>query len=127
MVRREQNFECYQGEDLTIEVTVYAGDKGADAYTAQNITGYALRARFAPIGTMRYKSDIDKTTADSEITITDGANGVCEIALAEADTEDMAPGKWEWSLWRIDSGSRKPLSVGIVTVLESAESRGSDE
>lgn len=115
-----QDFPIYQGSDVTITDTIYE----ADGFTRKNITGWALEATFAPLDTMTIDDDLTKTIGDG-VTITDGVNGVCEIVLLAADTADMRSVDWEWALWRIDAGFKHPLSLGTITVAETARSRSS--
>lgn len=44
-----------------------------------------------------------------------------EVAIPEADTEDLKPGIRPWSFWDIDVGSANPLALGTCEVYATAE------
>jgi hypothetical protein len=119
MTSTRQDFDIYQGQAVTVTVTVYPTEGAA---LPTSIIGWDLEATFAPVTTLRVDADLTKTNGDG-ITITNGAGGICTVALTADDTTTMESGDWEWSLWLIDSGSEAPLSIGTITVLETARSR----
>lgn len=111
----ESTDDLYAGEDKTVSVSIYQ----ADETTAQNITGWALSYRWK-----RSLDDADadavltKTTADG-ITITNGAGGLCEIAIADTDTDAIAAGPYFHELKRTDAGSETILTTGTVYLRRS--------
>jgi hypothetical protein len=120
MTMEDQNFDVFQGSDVTINFTIY----DTDGYTAKNISGWTLEATFARLPTKKVDDDLTKTTATG-ITITSGADGTGTIVLLDTDTDEMDAGEWEWALWRTDDGFEQPLSMGVVTIRETARSRSS--
>jgi hypothetical protein len=113
-----QDHDVYQGQTWVNTVTIYESETSA---TPDNIIGWALEATFAPTNTGTTDSDLTKTVG-SGITITDGVNGVCTITLTAANTLEM-DGEYEWALWVIDSGAEAPLSLGTLSMKETARSR----
>jgi hypothetical protein len=113
-----QNHDVYQGQTWINIVTIYESESSA---TLEDVTGWELEATFAPTNTGVIDSDLTKTVG-AGVTITDGPNGVVRVVLPAAETNEM-DGKWEWSLWVIDEGLEAPLSVGTLTMLETARSR----
>ena len=102
MTKENQNIAFFQGEDVTIQVTI----------TGEDITGWALKARVA---------SVEKDNgAIGGITITDAVNGVFEIALADDDTDAMGNGDYPWGVKRDNAGSESVLSLGTVTVKQTA-------
>ena len=120
MTELDQDLDVYQGSDVLITVTVYE----SDGYTADVITGWDLEATFAKPVSRSIDTTLTKTIGDG-VTITNGAGGVCTVALEDTDTDEMDAGEWEWSLWRIDDGSEAPLAIGTLTIIETARSRSS--
>lgn len=101
------------GEDRSLDFTVLDGDD-----VAVNITNYALEwvLRETPgSGT----AAITKTTSDG-ITITDGPAGECRVAIADADTIDLSPGRYFHTLRRTDDGLETVLSFGQAVLQEAA-------
>jgi hypothetical protein len=113
-----QNHDVYQGQTWINDVTIYESENSA---TPDDITGWELEVTFAPINTGVIDDDLTKTIGDG-VTITDGPAGTVRIILPAAETNEM-DGKWEWSLWVIDEGLEAPLSIGTLTMLETARSR----
>lgn len=119
MTHTFQDHDVYQGQTWVNIVTIYESESSA---TPAVITGWELEATFAPINTGVIRDELTKTIGDG-VSITDGPNGICTVTLPADDTEDMS-GKWEWALWVVDEGAEAPLSVGTLTMLETARSRG---
>jgi hypothetical protein len=89
----------FQGEDVTVQVTV----------TGVNITGWALALAVATgYGTTPL---FTKTTV-SGITITDGAGGVFDVAIADIDTDALEAGGYVWEAKRTDAGQETVLAYG---------------
>ncbi len=106
-------YNLFIGEDRTLRFTVVdANDAAVD------ITGYALEwvMRERPGSDM---ATLTKTTG-SGITITDGPNGLCEVAIADANTLALDPGTYFHTLRRTDDGSETVLSFGDVILKQAA-------
>lgn len=84
-----QNVEIYRGDNRTFQVTVKDGDG-----VAVDITGAAIK-----FSVKEEISDTDyeiQKTVGSGITITDAANGIYEVYLLPADTQNMGVGIYEY-------------------------------
>lgn len=86
----------FAGEDVVITFTI----------TSTDITGWALS----------FVAGAVTKTVGSGITITDGANGVCTVDLAAADTTALGAGDTSFKLRRTDSGSNTVLSFGTLRI-----------
>lgn len=75
------DFEMYAGDDRTLIVTVLDRDGDAVVITSATIKWQASRSKGKT-------ASISKTTS-SGITISDGPNGVFEITIDAADTENL--------------------------------------
>ena len=86
-----QNVEIYRGDNRTFKVTCKDG-----AGVAVDIAGATIKFSVKEkIGDAGYK--IEKSNAQaSEIDITDAANGVYEIYLLPADTQNLDIGSYEY-------------------------------
>lgn len=106
-------YNLFIGEDRTLRFTVVdANDAAVD------ISGYALEwvMREKPASAT---ADITKATG-SGITITDGPNGLCEVAITDADTLALLPGTYFHTLRRTDDDSETVLSFGDVILRYAA-------
>lgn len=86
MTATNQNSTMYAGDHATIRITVTDSDNGG---AAKNIAGATIKW-----GVYDEEGGIlilEKTTADA-VTITDGLNGICTVALVPADTSTLTPG-----------------------------------
>lgn len=108
MATTGQDFTVYQGEDLDVTFTI----------TGTDITGWATGAyfRYRPTTTLV----LSKTSGASEITYTTPASGIGKVILTDTDTDTLAAGLYDWSLWRTDNGSERCLLTGTMTVLDSS-------
>lgn len=103
-----QNFSCYQGEDVTVTVSLSP---------ATNITGWSLaftvKRQYGDAAALIAK------TVGSGITVVNAATGVFAVALASADTNNanVGPGAYPFEITRTDGGSRTVLTIGTFTVL----------
>lgn len=114
-------FETYQGADIVINFTIFEDD----GYTAENMTGWALAANFMPVVTNNTDEDLIKTVG-SGIEYVVAASGTGTITLTAAETQEMAPGDWEYDLWRTDANTTYPLLLGSFTLTATPRSRNSD-
>lgn len=91
---------CFRGEDITYTFTM----NPVEDITAWTI---AFTAR-------RLMTDATAlfTIAGS---VTDASGGVFTIPLSAANTS-QAPGQYVYDIWRTDSGSATPLSIGTWTI-----------
>lgn len=97
------------GEDKTLSFAVV--DASA---VAVNITGWALEwvlRRDAGDAALITK------TVGSGITITNGAGGLCSVAIADTDTDNLDEGGYWHALRRTDAGTETVLSFGEVVLL----------
>lgn len=112
MAHKTQNFDLHAGDEDTLAITI-TNEAGA----AINITGAALR-----FGMARRLSDPAPLVEKSDgagITITDGPNGQCEIALAKADTVKLS-GSYAYEIEAIPSGGKdKTVLNGTIEITPS--------
>ena len=101
------------GEDRTLRFTVF-DSTGA----VQNISGWTLEwvLRERPWGTQAL---ITKTTS-AGVTITNAAGGVCEVAVADDDTINLAPGAYFHTLRRTNAGAETVLAFGDAVLQQPA-------
>lgn len=104
----------FTNADKTIRFAV----KQDDETTAQAITGWALSWVLKRRATDTTPL-ITKTTAAGSVTITDGPNGLCQIAVADEDTAAIRAGLYVHELKRTDVGAETPLCTGTVELLQS--------
>lgn len=111
-----KSFNWFVGEDRAFPFAI----KDA-AGAALPITGFAFEfvVRTSPGATA---ATLTKTTGAGEITITDGPNGLLEVAILDADTLMLAPGSYHYTLRRTDDGSEQVAAFGEA-VLQQADTR----
>ncbi len=100
------NFSFYKGEDVVITDTM-------DPTTA--ISGWSLQ--FTLRKNYGDPSPLLTKTIGSGITVTDATNGVFTIALADADTVNLAPGAYVYDIERTNAGNRTVLTIGVLNIL----------
>lgn len=98
----------FLGEDKVLEFTVVDS-----AGAAVNITGWALEWILRSGAGERA---LLTKTVGSGVTITGGAGGVCQVAIADTDTDDLAAGRYWHALRRTDAGNEAVLSYGQVVL-----------
>lgn len=92
--------------DKTHQFTVYNAAETA----VENITGWALSWRLFKSRTDR-EVLLSRTVGDG-ITITNGAGGICQVAITDTLTAGFPEG-WYWhELYRTDAGYKTPLAGG---------------
>jgi hypothetical protein len=108
-----QSDHWFTGEDRTLRFSVVDADG-----LAQNISGWTLEwvLRERPWGT---EALISKTTG-AGITITNAAGGVCEVAIADDDTINLAPGAYVHTLRRSNAGAETVLAFGDAVLQQPA-------
>lgn len=106
------NIEIYRGDNRTFKVTVTDGAGGAVDITGATII-FSVKE---DISDTDY--EIQKTSAQgSEITITDAGNGIYEVYLIPADTQNMDLGVYEYDSQLTTSASKVYTTVrGEFTV-----------
>src|SRR5574340_899717 len=113
MTTVNQDFSLWQCDDKTLSVSL------TESGAALNITGCTIRwvlRKEAASGTAL----LTKTTA-SGITITNGVAGLCSIALADTDTDDIDPGVYYHEMSVVDTlGNVSTVLTGRCTVYPSA-------
>lgn len=104
----------FVGADLapTYDVTNAAG-------SPQAMTGWALAYVWRDRDGRRV---LAKATGGSGITIGNGSgtDDRATIALDPADTAALAPGRYDWALWRSDSENDVPLAWGTLELTRAA-------
>lgn len=101
------------GEDRVLEFTVVDENDAAVDITSYALEWVLRRKRGSP------SADITKTTG-SGITITDGPNGVCEVAIDDTDTLTLSPEQYFHTLRRTDDGLETVLSFGDLFLQQAA-------
>lgn len=108
--------ELFTGKDKVLQFTVVDAD---DAVV--DITGWTLRWALSKAADHRSVA-VSKTTS-AGIALTDAANGVCQVTISAADTENLEGSddpKWWHELSRTNSGNSDVLSYGSVVLRQSA-------
>lgn len=115
MTEVNQNFVLFVGDDKVIRCTVYDG-LVADG-EVKNIAGASIVwGMYVAAGS---GTTLTKSTSDG-ITITDGPNGVFEVALGHDDTVDLAAGWYAHEAEVTDSdGSISTVFTGTIEVKAS--------
>ena len=101
-----QSDNWFIDEDKVIEFTVLQSDD----LTPEDITTWALEYVLCDSAEV---AQFTKTVG-SGITITDGPNGVLEVAVADSDTASLTAGKFSHRLRRTDLGLEAVLAHGAV-------------
>lgn len=104
--------EWYIGADKILRFTVVDA-----AGATQIITGWTVRFTMA-----KHVEDdplITKATGGSGISLSNPTEGILDVSIVAADTEDMNPGTYYYSLWRTDSGAADVLAYGYAKLKES--------
>lgn len=99
MTKRNQHFEMHAGE--TVDLNVVVTDKATKV--RKNLAGATIKWVLYDEATEA--AVLTKTTATpGDITDIDGLNGLFTVALAPADTANVAPGTYYHESEVIDSG-----------------------
>lgn len=109
--------ELFSGTDKLLEFSVVDAD-GA----AQNITGWAMSWTLftRPTPPAGATALLTKTTGAGGISITDGSGGVCQVSIADTDTDDLiGDALYYHELRRTDSGNEDVLSYGTLWLRQS--------
>lgn len=116
--------EFFTGTDRVLQFSVVDTSD-----VAVNITGWALQWGLWRYPVTRSASGVTTAlvskTDGSGITITNGAGGVCQVAVADSDTDGLegsdSPLYWH-ELRRTDSGNEDILAYGTVVLRQSPSS-----
>jgi len=104
----------FVGADSTWRVTV-TDSAGA----AQTMTGWALEFVLR-----KHQSDGkgQKVFSTTTATLSNGTDtdDVASFPIADTDTDNLAPGTYDWSVWRVDSGNETVLAYGTVALTGAA-------
>ena len=117
---RPIDFEIIQGDDSAIQVT-FKDEDGV----AINITGYTVYF------TVKKKPDADEDDSTAvlkkEVTShTDPTNGITNIEIAKADTEDVEPRRYFYDLQLKDgSGKISSSKYGVLEIIPDITNRTS--
>lgn len=107
----QQTVYYYAGSDRNIQFTRASG--------STDISGWSLAFAVRERRTTDGPGDVlFSCVTGTDITITDGANGVILVDVASADTLSANPGTYRWDLWRTDSGNKEWLAGGPFILLE---------
>jgi len=115
-----QSDNLFTGTDKVLQFTVVDS-----AGAAQAITGWALLFVMVPwpvTGALASGWKLSKTTG-AGITITNGAGGICQVAIADTDTDAIKGNEqpiFYYELRRTDAGNEDVLAYGKVTLRQSA-------
>lgn len=108
-----QNFELVSGNDKTLRFTAL------DEFDAIiNLNGATIVWAFA--NSEKAKAPLITYTSPTNVTITDADNGLFEVAIQSADTEDLKGGDY-YHECRLTSaaGNKITLAYGAVSLLDN--------
>lgn len=107
------------GEDKTLEFEIYESNQdGADS---QDITGWTMAFYMRSIGGANPRVLTKTPTVAGTFNADPDTNTQrATVAIADTDTDNLQPGKYEFSLWRTDSGNETVLSFGMVDLKKAA-------
>jgi hypothetical protein len=100
-----ETHSLFKGEDKTLRVPIV--DRTTQA--AKDITGWTLSWVLSDV---QGGSNLVTKVA----TVTDGAGGICEVALEAGDTASRNPGTYFYSLTRTDTGAVAVVAFGSVVL-----------
>lgn len=100
----EDAITIFRGEDIVVELIMDP---------VEDITGWTIEF------TVEGSPLTPKLIGPKVATVTDGPNGVSEVALTAAET-DLTPGHYKYDSFRVDAGSSQALAVGTFTVRDVA-------
>ncbi len=101
------------GEDKILRFAVVDANAAAVNITGWEL-GWVLRESAADSDSLASKS------VGAGITITDGPGGICEVAITDADTDNLDPGTYVYALRRTDEGSEQVLAYGDAVLRQAA-------
>lgn len=109
----------------TQRFTIVDSDSTTVPSPALNLTGLVIKWGMIPIdangvfGTTPLT--LDKSTATSGVTITDAANGICDVAILPADTVSLDAIEYYFELEVFDSGGLNGVvsATGIITLISN--------
>lgn len=104
-----QAFRLALSQDLTLTFTL-------DAAPVSNVSGWSMGFYLR----LQNNSLVITKTSGSGITCTDGVNGVWQVSLFTADSDDLSATLANWSFWRVDAGFETPLAVGTCQLYRTS-------
>jgi hypothetical protein len=114
MTKRKQDFVTWTGNDEKIEFTVYQDDGVTPLNISAGILYWIMKESRTATAAL-----IEKETGGQGISITDGANGKCQVDLDPADTNGLEGAKYFHELKLTLSNETKTVSEGTVTIHRS--------
>jgi hypothetical protein len=101
---------------VTVEALAGPLDAGQDGQLLRDLTDATIEFEALQDGGDATPV-ISKTGADIVIlTQTGDDRGKVQVAGAEADTAQLEPGAYPWFAWRRNSGSKRPIARGTLTI-----------
>lgn len=108
----------FTGTDHVMQHTVY---DDATTPAVVNITGWALSWKLFG-NKARAETAIISKAVGTGIAITNGAGGICQVTIADTDTDSLLGKTYYYELRRTDAGSETVLAYGPAELLQSPTS-----
>lgn len=99
----------------TTTIEIYLGEDAVLTFTmspVENITGWTIG--------FTVEGSAPEKIIEKNAVVTDGPGGVFTVTLAAVDSESLAPGSYQYDVWRMDTGSRRVLALGSFRILDVA-------
>jgi hypothetical protein len=107
------DIEFTAGDDIVLPVSVYQ----ADGSTPLSIVGATVNWGLAKKVTT--EALVSKNTANNGITVTDAANGKCNIYVTHTDTANIKGGSYYHEVEIVDLyGNHSTVIIGTVTIYD---------
>lgn len=113
MTATSQDFECWQGEDNTLQITVKKEDGTPKDISASTAITWKLARKPSAATALLTKS------LGSGIAITDGLNGVFQITLSAADLASLYDSYYHEARVKDSANKSKVVTTGKVVVNKS--------
>lgn len=98
------NFDVPKGQDCTVTITIVTD--AALTLTTANITSWTARLE------LRATWGITTVSFSTTTVSVDNTAKTLSFTIAKADTQDLATGRYVWSVRRTNAGSEKALAGG---------------
>jgi len=109
----EQDFSMHSGDDRVLEVTI--NDSAGSAVDISTATITWALSRISTTAVEPKGAALLTKTLGAGVTLIDGPNGRCDVALVEADTDDLA-GSFYHEMQIVISGDTSTVMYGTVTI-----------